>query len=155
MINVRDNGDVADVLHIVNFRSAHVAQYTRRDKGHEWESGGFAGLRIMEICRQRSSHACENIAWFPGARGAASGGDRVEVTAAKGETSPAQGICHSLQSPQLVLLCLPRDAPKNLVRSLLLTAGLFVLPKLFELNRDGIQRHEFAAAHIAFGRQSG
>jgi hypothetical protein len=124
-------------------------------KGRERESGGFAGLRIMEIRRQRSSHACNNVASFPGVRGAASGGDRVAATAGKGEKSPAQGICHFLQSPQLVLPCLPRDAPKNLVRSLLLTAGLFVLKKLFELNRDGIQRHEFAAAHIAFGRQSG
>ncbi len=60
MINVRDDGDVADVLHIVNFRPAHNAQYTRRDKGHEWESGGFAGVRIMDICRQRSSHACKS-----------------------------------------------------------------------------------------------
>jgi hypothetical protein len=32
MINVGDDGDVADVLHIVNVRNNHVAQYTRRDQ---------------------------------------------------------------------------------------------------------------------------
>jgi hypothetical protein len=39
MINVGDDGDVADVLHIVNNRITHVAQYTRRDNGRERESG--------------------------------------------------------------------------------------------------------------------
>jgi hypothetical protein len=55
VVNVRDDGDVSDVLHIVNDRITHIANIPNAPDGRERESDGFAGLRIMEIRGERSS----------------------------------------------------------------------------------------------------
>ena len=57
MINVRDDGDVANVLHIVNNRNDHAASIPDTQVERARESGGTAGLRIMKKCRKRSSQA--------------------------------------------------------------------------------------------------
>src|SRR5665213_818360 len=61
VVNVRDDGDVSNVLHIVNDRLTHAAKYPTRQTDANGKSGGTAGLRIMKICRKRSSHASENF----------------------------------------------------------------------------------------------
>jgi hypothetical protein len=56
VVNVRDDRDVSNVLHIVNDRPAHTLKIPPRQRSANGK-GGKAGMRMMEICRQRSSHA--------------------------------------------------------------------------------------------------
>jgi hypothetical protein len=54
MINVRDDGDVSYVLHIVNDRLVHVANVTNAFNWHERDSQSRqAGLRLQDsgYCR--------------------------------------------------------------------------------------------------------